>query len=215
MRGTTAPWHPLAFVFFHVPRESRAVVLFDDRSFARCLRCCCALARSSSGSFMRRKGALILVASLRRYGAGESKDAVVTKEACAALRSVTLGDDRRKDFSGIRRRDRRAATESISVFELSCVLPYENITLGSKESQRIAILHYLSQVSHSCLGLERRYGGRFCFVFGGRTRKNEPSGQLPLSRVRRNPFSSAVRWRRGKPQLHVEACDFFPPRRYC
>lgn len=64
---------------------------------------------------MRRKGALVLVASLRRYGIGEGKNAVVTKEACAALRSVTLGDDRRKDFSGLRR-VRRAATKSISAF---------------------------------------------------------------------------------------------------
>lgn len=48
---------------------------------------------------MRRKGALVLVGSLRRYGIGDGRDAGVTKEACYALRSVTLGDDRRKDFS--------------------------------------------------------------------------------------------------------------------
>ncbi len=54
---------------------------------------------------MRRKGALVLVSSLRRYGGvggagGSRRDAGVTKEACAALRAVTLGDDRRKEFSG-------------------------------------------------------------------------------------------------------------------
>lgn len=68
---------------------------------------------------MRRKGALVLAASLMRYGAGESKDAVVTKETCAALRSVTLGDDRRKDFSGVRW-VRRTATKSVSGFNILC-----------------------------------------------------------------------------------------------
>lgn len=50
---------------------------------------------------MRRKGADVLVETLRRYGSGEGRDATVTREACSALRSVTLGDDRRKDFSGM------------------------------------------------------------------------------------------------------------------
>ena len=53
---------------------------------------------------MRRKGAVVLKAALERYGSGEweesDTDAAVTREACGALRSVTLGDDRRKDFSG-------------------------------------------------------------------------------------------------------------------
>lgn len=49
---------------------------------------------------MRRRGADVLVETLRRYGAGEGRDATITREACTALRSVTLGDDRRKDFSG-------------------------------------------------------------------------------------------------------------------
>ncbi|CAM9630029.1 unnamed protein product [Laminaria digitata] len=53
---------------------------------------------------MRRKGAVVLKAALERYGSGEGgeehRDAAVTREACGALRSVTLGDDRRKDFSG-------------------------------------------------------------------------------------------------------------------
>ena len=48
---------------------------------------------------MRRKGALVLAASLGLYGTGDSKDGAATKEACYALRSVTMGDDRRKDFS--------------------------------------------------------------------------------------------------------------------
>ncbi|CAM9628563.1 unnamed protein product, partial [Hapterophycus canaliculatus] len=72
------------------------------------VRTVCTKAENNKGSFMRRKGAAVLVASLRRYGgAGDSngnsdnsKNAAVTKEACAALRSVTMGDDRRKDFSG-------------------------------------------------------------------------------------------------------------------
>lgn len=53
---------------------------------------------------MRRSGAVVLEAALERYGSGEGgdedRDAAVTREACGALRSVTLGDDRRKDFSG-------------------------------------------------------------------------------------------------------------------
>ena len=57
-----------------------------------------------AGSFMRRKGAVVLKAALERYGSGEGgeedRNAAVTREACGALRSVTLGDDRRKDFSG-------------------------------------------------------------------------------------------------------------------
>lgn len=62
----------------------------------------CGLACSDpcfSASFMRRKGAQLLVACLGLYGAGDAKDGAVTKEACYALRSVTMGDDRRKDFS--------------------------------------------------------------------------------------------------------------------
>lgn len=51
---------------------------------------------------MRHSGAVVLLQALRRYGSGKCKDASVTKEACGALRSVTLGDDQRKDFSGIR-----------------------------------------------------------------------------------------------------------------
>ena len=58
-----------------------------------------------AGSFMRRKGAVVLKAALERYGVGEEGkegdiNAAVTREACAVVRSVTLGDDRRKDFSG-------------------------------------------------------------------------------------------------------------------
>ncbi|CAM9719548.1 unnamed protein product [Ectocarpus fasciculatus] len=64
------------------------------------VRIVCTKAENNKGSFMRRKGANVLVETLRRYGAGEGRDATVTREACAALRSVTLGDDRRKDFSG-------------------------------------------------------------------------------------------------------------------
>lgn len=55
-----------------------------------------------AGSFMRHKGAAVLLQALRRYGSREHTDASVTREACGALRSVTLGDDRRKDFSGVR-----------------------------------------------------------------------------------------------------------------
>ncbi|CAM9428830.1 unnamed protein product [Ectocarpus sp. 12 AP-2014] len=64
------------------------------------VRIVCTKAENNKGSFMRRKGADILVETLRRYGAGEGRDATVTREACAALRSLTLADDRRKDFSG-------------------------------------------------------------------------------------------------------------------
>ncbi|CAN0361878.1 unnamed protein product, partial [Ectocarpus sp. 6 AP-2014] len=64
------------------------------------VRIVCTKVENNKGSFMRRKGADVLVETLRRYGAGEGRDATVTREACAALRSVTLGDDRRKDFSG-------------------------------------------------------------------------------------------------------------------
>lgn len=53
------------------------------------------------GNFMRRQGGEILVATLRRHGSGECKDGAVIKEAAGAIRSVTLGDDCRKDFSGI------------------------------------------------------------------------------------------------------------------
>lgn len=55
---------------------------------------------SKSGSFMRYNGAEVLATAFERYGFGECSDATVTKEACGALRSVTLADDRRKDFSG-------------------------------------------------------------------------------------------------------------------
>lgn len=51
---------------------------------------------------MRHRGAAVLLQALGRYGSGECKDESVTREACGALRSATLGDDRRKDFSGIR-----------------------------------------------------------------------------------------------------------------
>lgn len=50
---------------------------------------------------MRHQGALIVTTALERFGSGDSKNAVVTKETCGVLRSVTMGDDRRKDFSGI------------------------------------------------------------------------------------------------------------------
>lgn len=52
------------------------------------------------GSFMRRNGASILLRALGRYGSGDGKNAAALREACGALRSVTLGDDRRQDFSG-------------------------------------------------------------------------------------------------------------------
>lgn len=98
---------------------------------------------------MRRKGALVLVASLRRYGAGEGKDAVVTKEACAALRSVTLGDDRRKDFSGVRR-VRYTATNSISGFFLRTMFDRTQILLYlllHSCSKRAAVSLFLLQGS--------------------------------------------------------------------
>lgn len=80
-------------------------VVGDDCVVLPCpLRCYTALSapiRSMwcSASFMRRKGAQVLVAALGRFGTGDSKDAAVTKEACYAVRAVTMGDDRRKDFS--------------------------------------------------------------------------------------------------------------------
>eukprot|EP00904_Undaria_pinnatifida_P005168 jgi/Undpi1/1781/HiC_scaffold_12.g05168.m1 len=69
------------------------------------VRTVCAKTENNKGSFMRRKGAVVLKAALERYGVGEEGQegdisAAVTREACAVVRSVTLGDDRRKDFSG-------------------------------------------------------------------------------------------------------------------
>eukprot|EP00752_Nemacystus_decipiens_P018714 g16778.t1 len=63
------------------------------------VRTVCTKADNNKASFMRRKGAQVLVAGLALYGSGDSKDGAVTKEACFALRSVSMGDDRRKDFS--------------------------------------------------------------------------------------------------------------------
>eukprot|EP00903_Cladosiphon_okamuranus_P005933 g5863.t1 len=63
------------------------------------VRLVCTKADNNKASFMRRKGAQLLLASLRLYGTGDAKDGTVTKEACYALRSLTMGDDRRKEFS--------------------------------------------------------------------------------------------------------------------
>ena len=52
-----------------------------------------------SASFMRRKGAQVIVTTLGLYGTGDRKDGGVVRESCYALRSVTMGDDRRRDFS--------------------------------------------------------------------------------------------------------------------
>jgi len=49
---------------------------------------------------MRRNGASILLRALGRYGSGDGRNAAALREACGALRAVTIGDDRRQDFSG-------------------------------------------------------------------------------------------------------------------
>ena len=50
---------------------------------------------------MRHNGKAILVSALEIYGSENEKDAAALREACGALRSVTLGDDMRQDFSGL------------------------------------------------------------------------------------------------------------------
>lgn len=80
----------------HVSLDIRDEELYTNEKKYCCLGCS---DHYCSASFMRRKGAQLLVATLELYGTGDAKDGTVTKEACYALRSVTMGDDRRKDFS--------------------------------------------------------------------------------------------------------------------
>ncbi|CAN0352096.1 unnamed protein product [Ascophyllum nodosum] len=56
--------------------------------------------KGTDSNFMRHNGKAILVSALEIYGSGNEKDAAALREACGALRSVTLGDDMRQDFSG-------------------------------------------------------------------------------------------------------------------
>lgn len=60
----------------------------------------CTKTENNKANFMQHQGATILKTALQRFGNGDSKNSAVTKEACGALRSVTMGDDGRKDFSG-------------------------------------------------------------------------------------------------------------------
>lgn len=162
---------------------------------------------------MRCKGAIVLMTALKRYGSGQSRDATVTKEACGALRSVTLGDDRRKDFSGaactavdwflfrLLQTTQSCATPAALIFLLvssigwTVFLPHFNVTGGLELCQCRDLWWVVvsNDIIRSRIRLgsawrsPQRYGDTI-HTFVGRVRlRQDPLSPLSLSPVRYRP----------------------------